>query len=120
MQRPPKWSYDEIAIVAAVAYRAEWQYLGPAHPEVQALSRILRSSCIHPGACSNEMFRNPNGVARKMSDIATQRPDYGGKPTRGGKMDIVVLEELLADPPAFLKKADLIRRRIDSSGPRAS
>ncbi|WP_108847676.1 HNH endonuclease [Dietzia lutea] len=117
MVRPPNWTYDEIAIAAAVAYRAGWKYLGPETVEVQELSAVLNAADIHPLVVRGEDFRNPNGVARKMSDVATHRPDYTGKPTRGGKTDRLVLEELLADPEIFLRKADSIRASLEAREP---
>ncbi|WP_197277859.1 HNH endonuclease [Arthrobacter alpinus] len=65
---------------------------------VGELSRILNLSGLHPVEHRSNKFRNPAGVARKTADIATQHPDYLGKPTNGNRLDREVLTEFLEEP----------------------
>jgi 5-methylcytosine-specific restriction enzyme A len=43
-------------------------------------------------------FRSPSSVQRKAADILTRLPSYTGVPTRGGRLDLEVLEFFRRDP----------------------
>jgi hypothetical protein len=43
------------------------------------LSALLQTMSIHPEEVRTELFRNPNGVARKTADITSRHPDYQGE-----------------------------------------
>lgn len=51
-------------------------------------------------------------MQRKTFDIATQHPDYRGKPTKGNKLDRVILRDFLDDPQRMLAVARAIRSAI--------
>jgi transcriptional regulator with XRE-family HTH domain len=53
-------------------------------------------------------------VQRKTFDIVTQQPDYGGKPTKGGKLDREILQAFLERPPEMHAQAEAIRAGIQS------
>lgn len=110
----PDWSEDEIVLACDLVARNDWRYLSAARPEVIELSELLQRYSRHPVELRGPRFRNPNGVARKTADIATQHPDSAGAPTRGNKLDRMVLEQFLADPAGMAERAAAIRTAIDA------
>ncbi|MFF3558381.1 HNH endonuclease [Streptomyces tsukubensis] len=89
-----------------------WKGLDAQDARVVELSGLLQLFPIHAEAERNEKFRNPNGVARKTFDIATRHPEYQGKPTNGGALDVAVLMEFLARPDQMTGVARLIRQGV--------
>ncbi|MFF7965767.1 HNH endonuclease [Streptomyces sp. NPDC007903] len=108
----PDWTRDEIIQACHLVMTNGWKGLDANDPRVIELSGLLQLMPIHAEADRNEKFRNPNGVARKTFDIATRHPDYRGKPTNGGALDVEVLQEFLARPAEMTEVAQLIRQGI--------
>ncbi|WP_406726788.1 HNH endonuclease [Streptomyces sp. GD-15H] len=108
----PDWARDEIILACHLVMASGWKGLDANDPRVVELSGLLQLMPIHAEADRNEKFRNPNGVARKTFDIATRHPDYRGKPTNGGALDVEVLHEFRARPAEMTEVAQLIRQGI--------
>ncbi|MFF7529630.1 HNH endonuclease [Streptomyces bobili] len=110
----PDWARDEIILACDLVMTNGWKGLDAQDSRVFELSALLQLLPIHADADRNETFRNPNGVARKTFDIATRHPNYHGKPTKGGALDVEVLHEFLARPDEMTKVARLIREGISA------
>ncbi|MGV9790040.1 HNH endonuclease [Streptomyces sp. NPDC003435] len=108
----PDWARDEIILACQLVMANGWRGLDANDQRVIELSGLLQLMPIHAEADRNEKFRNPNGVARKTFDIATRHPDYQGKPTNGGALDVEVLNDFLAKPAEMTEVAQLIRQGI--------
>jgi 5-methylcytosine-specific restriction protein A len=108
----PDWARDEIILACHIVMSNGWRGLDAQDERVIELSSLLQLLPIHAEADRNDKFRNPNGVARKTFDIATRHPDYRGKPTNGGALDVEVLHEFLARPQQMTEAATLIRQGI--------
>jgi 5-methylcytosine-specific restriction protein A len=108
----PDWARDEVILACQLVMTNGWKGLDAKDPRVIELSSLLQLMPIHAETDRNEKFRNPNGVARKTFDIATRHPDYRGKPTNGGALDVEVLHEFLARPDQMTEVAHLIRQGI--------
>ncbi|WP_405466131.1 HNH endonuclease [Streptomyces jietaisiensis] len=108
----PDWARDEIILACHLVMTNGWKGLDADDPRVIELSGLLQLMPIHAEADRNEKFRNANGVARKTFDIATRHPDYRGKPTKGGALDVEVLRNFLARPTEMAKVAQLIRQGV--------
>ncbi|MFJ9189359.1 HNH endonuclease [Streptomyces globisporus] len=108
----PDWARDEIILACHLVMENGWKGLGAEDSRVEELSVLLQLLPIHAEADRNEKFRNSNGVARKTFDIATRHPDYRGKPTNGGALDVAVLHEFLTRPNEMTEAAQLIRQGI--------
>ena len=113
--RSASWVYEELVLACALAMKNNWKWIDARHPEVLELSEILRAAHLVPLEKQTSSFRNPNGVSRKLGDIITQHPSYVGKPTHGGKLDVIVLYEFLDNPIEMTNRAKLIRERIQGS-----
>ncbi|MFE5137243.1 HNH endonuclease [Streptomyces fagopyri] len=110
--RNPDWARDEIILACHLVMTNSWKGLDAQDSRVIELSSLLQLLPIHADTDRNEKFRNPNGVARKTFDIATRHPDYSGKPTNGGALDVEVLQEFLSRPEEMAEVAHLIREGI--------
>lgn len=108
------WKTDEIILVADLVAANDWRALGPHDPSVIELSVLLQSPAIHPLVNRDASFRNPNGVGRKSSDIATRHPGYTGKPTNGNRLDREVLSMFLLDPEEMRLRAASIRELLSA------
>lgn len=107
------WTRDEIILACALISEHDWRGVRADQPAVQDLSALLRRAPIHPVSERDEAFRSTNSVQRKTFDIATQHPEYGGKQTKGNKLDRVVLLEFLAETEHMRRVAAAIRDTID-------
>ncbi len=109
----PDWTWDELILACDLVASNEWRPIGDADPRVIELSALLQRG---PTPMSDQLptFRNPNGVGRKTSDIATSHPDYPGVPTHGSRLDLVVLEAFRTDPVGMHKRAVAIRQLFAS------
>ncbi|MFD4763144.1 HNH endonuclease [Streptomyces sp. NPDC058439] len=108
----PDWARDEIILACHLVMENGWKGLDAQDSRVVELSALLQLLPIHVEAERNEKFRNPNGVARKTFDIATRHPEYQGKPTNGGALDVAVLQEFLARPEEMTEAAQLIHQGV--------
>lgn len=116
-RRPPKWAWDELVLACDLVVKnsdqdnpaIEWRALTADDPRVVELSGLLRSLPIHPRKIRGGKFRNPNGVARKTVDLATNHPTYTRGRTNGGRLDKVVIQAFIDDPHEMAKTAAAIR-----------
>ncbi|WP_336716283.1 HNH endonuclease [Arthrobacter sp. USHLN218] len=107
------WTRDEIILACDLVQRNGWKGMNPSHQDIRELSRLLKASPLHPVQDRDDKFRNPNGVARKTWDIATQHPDYPKKRTKGNRLDREVLEDFRMDPQGMRAAAREIRIAIE-------
>lgn len=112
-KRNPPWTRDESVLACALVVNNDWRWLAANDPKVIELSKLLQRMPIHPPDVRGETFRNPNGVARKTADLATNRDGYEGKPTRGGKTDIDVIRAFEADAPGMLAESKVIAETVE-------
>ncbi|MFI5532470.1 HNH endonuclease [Kitasatospora sp. NPDC051853] len=110
--RSPDWTRDEIILACALIADNGWQGRRPTDPRVVELSDLLQLLPVHPASARGATFRNANSVARKTFDIATRHPDYEGRPTNGGSLDALVLQDFLDSPLEMAAAAALIRAGI--------
>lgn len=63
------WSRNEVILACAVLVDNSWKWMPPTDDRISTLSQLLHQSSEYPVEERGEKFRNPNGVARKMSDL---------------------------------------------------
>ncbi|MDS1271583.1 HNH endonuclease [Lipingzhangella sp. LS1_29] len=114
--RNPDWVWDELVLACALVAQNNWKAMGAEDPRVIDLSHLLQSLPIHPPEERAPTFRNPNGVGRKTTDIATVHPEYQGKPTNGGRLDREVLRFFLEAPQRMHAAAARLREGALSGG----
>ncbi|TDD92081.1 HNH endonuclease [Saccharopolyspora karakumensis] len=112
--KSPSWERDEVILACDLVRQNGWHWLSADDQRVQELSELLQLMPLHPAEVRGPKFRNVNGVARKTADIATQHPDYRGKPTKGGALDREVLADFLKRPEEMQTAANTIRAGLQS------
>ncbi|WP_439940392.1 HNH endonuclease [Streptomyces sp. BBFR115] len=110
--RNPDWAWDEVVLACALTAENGWKRIDAPDPRITELSAMLQLMPIHDAAVRNEKFRNPNGVARKTSDLATNHPDYRGKRTNCGTTDLKVIQAFIERPLEMAAAAQLIRAGV--------
>lgn len=106
------WARDELILACDLLRTNEWRALRQSDERVVALSELLRRPWLHSLEGRPDNFRSPGGVARKTVDLGTQVPGYKGAKTKGGQLDLVVLQEFLDDPGTMGEIAAAIRSAI--------
>jgi hypothetical protein len=81
----PDWVFDELILALDLYLRWRPRQPPAGHPELAALSAVLRRLPIHPPEVRGHDFRNINSVRRKLGDFTAPDPSYTGKATRGGE-----------------------------------
>jgi 5-methylcytosine-specific restriction enzyme A len=112
----PDWEWEEVVLACDLVVENNWHWLDPSDGKIQELSALLRRLPLHHPMDRGEKFRNINGVSRKTADIATQHPDYEGRPTNGGTVDRKVLAAFLRDPDGMHQTAVAIRATAAAGG----
>ncbi|GAA2418096.1 hypothetical protein GCM10010420_55660 [Streptomyces glaucosporus] len=107
--RNPKWTRDELILACDVVAQNGWKGLDAEDPRIAELSDLLQLLAAYPEEERAATYRNRNGAARKTHDIATHHPDYRGKPTNGGRLDLEVLHDFLTRPAEMAQAAQLLR-----------
>ncbi|MEV8195522.1 HNH endonuclease [Rhodococcus pyridinivorans] len=106
------WTWPELVLACDLLYARGWSTTIRADdPAVQELSQYLRS--LDPDLALSPGYRSPGSVQLKLENIRTAHPDYRGTPTRGARLDRLVLEAFLADPAGMHELAE--RLRTDTS-----
>lgn len=116
MPRNPTWHRDELILALDLYLRRGM--LDDRHPEVIELSEVLNRLAIHTSQGNPETFRNPNGVAMKMANLAALDTRYKGAALRqGGRRDAEVWDEFANDRERLAREAMAIRTRAVSPVP---
>jgi 5-methylcytosine-specific restriction protein A len=110
------WSEDEIILACELVMDNDWRDLPSTDHKVVELSDLLIRSPLHPIADRDPKFRNPAGVHRKTVDLMTAHPSYPGKPTKGNRLDRVVIDQFEQRPEEMRQLAREIRKAF-ASGP---
>lgn len=111
VERPPRnppWAEEEL-ILALDLYLREG-LLDKTDPAVEDLSRTLNVLTVYPERSELVRFRNPNGVAMKLANLAALDPNFSGKGlTRGGRGDREVWNRYASDEDALAAAATAVR-----------
>lgn len=107
------WVYDELVLAADLVSRNGWTGVRASSSEAQQLSALLRRGQLHDGEILPDKFRSASSIQRKSYDIATADETYAGTPTRGGRLDALVIAAFRADAAAMQARAAAVRRMLD-------
>lgn len=109
-RRNPAWARDELILALELYHRHGGNDPGPRHPDVIALSEILRTMADEQGLAT---FRNPQGVAMKLMNFRSLDPAFVSKGGAGlkkiGKLDRVVWDEFDGRPLDLALAAEYVR-----------
>jgi 5-methylcytosine-specific restriction protein A len=109
----PDWSRDELILALELYFREPMARGSKTHPEVVNLSKILNQLPIHQGQALDDAFRNPSGVAMKLSNFLRLDPGYEGKGlSRGSKLEEEVWNTFVGDTERLMSVASVIRNVV--------
>lgn len=103
----PDWTVDETILALDLYLRRGRRNLGKADPDVVELSAVLNALPLHVER--GETFRNPAGVAMKISNIASVDPGHAGGLPRRSRVDVQVWDRYHDDPDEVARLAQLLR-----------
>lgn len=110
-QGNPNWTRDEIILALDLYFDFEGKIPSGNHPQIIALSQLLRAFPYHSQAARQESFRNPDGVAFKLQNLRQLATGKGlGNVSR---MDGEVWDEFGGDVERTKQYANLIRAGIE-------
>ena len=110
MPKNYNWNRDELILALDVYFREPDARGSKSHPAVLELSDLLNRLPIHPSYDREEYFRNPNGVAMKLSNFLRFDPGYEGVGLpRGSRLDEEIWGEFSNDPVRLRRVASAIR-----------
>lgn len=113
-KRNPPWEREEL-ILALELYLSKG-LVDDESKEVIELSRALNALASREFKRDPEKFRNPNGVAMKLANIASVDPNHKGKGlSSGSKRDLAVWNEFNGNLDMVALAAKAIREKIASS-----
>jgi hypothetical protein len=113
MPRNPPWNRDEL-ILALDLYQRRG-LLDDRDPEVIALSTVLNRLAGSGPQPDAVRFRNPNGVAMKLANLAALDPAYPGVAlSRGGRRDAEVWDAFRGNANRLHQEAAALRARAAS------
>jgi 5-methylcytosine-specific restriction protein A len=112
MKRDSEWTWDELILLLDLYFRFDPQSLSSRHPEVKALSSLLKASNL-PGALRTQKFRNAIGISMKIGNLMHLDPDYPGEGLPAhSKRDAQIWNEFSANRPECSALAAAIRARL--------
>lgn len=110
--KSPNWHRDELILALDLYHKIPHGQINKANPLVVEISEVLNRLPIHPEA-DTVKFRNPNGVAMKLSNFLAVDPDYPGAGlSSGGKLDKIVFQEFDQDRETLRRLAAAIRSTV--------
>jgi 5-methylcytosine-specific restriction protein A len=113
--RNPNWHRDELILALDLYFDKDLGSIDRSNPQIIALSELLNKLPVIDHRPDPQTFRNPNGVALKLSNFKAIDPNYNGKGMeRGGKLDKEVFEEFSSDISRLHQIANEIRKVSDN------
>ncbi|WP_232084155.1 HNH endonuclease [Arthrobacter sp. SO5] len=112
------WVRDEILLVCELLQRNAWKVPYRGDPLLEELSELLKASPLHAYESRDSNFRSSDSVRRKAWDLVTQLPTYQGKPTKGNRLDRIVLEQFRRNPTETLAIVEEIKEEVLRHGGR--
>lgn len=111
----PNWQRDELILALDLYFELDNKNVDKTNSKIIELSELLNKLPIHESK-ENETFRNPSGVAMKLSNLKRFDTSYSGKGLeRGGKLEEVVWNEFITDKIRLKTIAFNIKNIINST-----
>ena len=111
--RNPKWHRDEVILALELYFRTDSGQINSKNPDIIELSDILNKLPIHDIRPDSKKFRNPNGIALKLSNFLAIDPNYQGKGMASySKLDFDTFMEFADDKERLKKLVRQIKETI--------
>ncbi|WP_343704060.1 HNH endonuclease [Chitinophaga sp.] len=93
----PNWRRDELILALALYFSSDRGPIDKRNPKIIALSNLLRNIPFNFNVAEPDKYRNPDGVAYKLLNIAWHDPNYVGGMPNGSKLDKAIFNEFIDD-----------------------
>jgi hypothetical protein len=114
--RNPDWTRDETILLMNLYLSTPKAEKG--HPDVQALSHVLRAAGRRDGRAVLPSFRNPDGIAMRLRNFGKRDPDAPAGQNAGlragGAIDRLIWEEFSQNREGLAQEVSRIRRTISA------
>jgi len=109
----PKWHRDEIILALDLYFSQDRGPIDVRNAKIISLSQTLNALPLYTYRPDQEKFRNPNGVALKLSNFLAVDPNYQGKGMTGGsKLDEKIFHEFSSKKEVLREIAAEIRNIV--------
>jgi len=113
--RNPPWHRDEIILALDLYFHLVLGEIHARNPAIIALSDVLNNLPIFKIRPDEVKFRNPNGVALKLSNFLALDPNYHGKGMQAfSRLDEKVFWEFLEQKQLLGKLASAIKSAVQN------
>jgi len=110
MKRNPPWSREELILALDLYHDFNTARFSATDPDIIKLSAILNRLPVHAERPDKGRFRNPNGVAMKLSNFLRLDPSYQGIGLeRGGRLEEQIWAEFEGKREQLRQTAAAIR-----------
>ncbi|QDT15067.1 EVE domain-containing protein [Alienimonas californiensis] len=108
--RNPPWTRDELILAMDLYVRNGRKHVRKSDPRVIELSETVNALPVYPPEVRSASFRNPTGVAMKVSNFQAFDPDYEGDGLRAaGAATEAVWSEFYHHPDRLAEAANAVR-----------
>lgn len=112
-QRPPNWERGELILALDLYFRHHPGTINRTHPEVIALSNLLRAQPTYPGVKVDARFRNANSVYSKLCNFIRFDPAHAGHGREhGNRLEQVIWDGFSGNQTLLRQVAEAIRMGI--------
>lgn len=113
--RNPKWNREELILALELYFDLKPSEIDSKNEKVIALSKVLNKFPSYSNKNDASTFRNPNGVAMKLSNFKRFDPNIPGKGLeRGGKLEAEIWQEFYEKKEDLTAIANVIKEVIEN------
>jgi 5-methylcytosine-specific restriction protein A len=111
--RNPKWTREELILALDLYFQLKPAQFLASNNKIIDLNVILKKLNAYPEHSSLKTFRNPNGVAKKLSNFLRLDPSYQGRGLEHGSMlEEEIWKKFRNDKSSLNNKVKNILKRI--------
>ena len=114
--RNPKWTREELILALDLFYQLNPSKFIASNSKIIELSNIIKKLNAYPLKSNEITFRNPNGVAKKLSNFLRFDSTYKGKGLEhGGRLEEEIWNEFNKNRNSLNNEVNNILKKIISS-----
>ncbi len=113
MPRNPKWTREELILALDLYYKIPASKFVSTNPQIITLSALLKKLSAYHNPPELDKYRNPNSVAKKLSNFIRFDNQHKSKGLlHGGKQEEEIWKEFQNKKSKLIEEAEKIKRNI--------
>jgi len=113
MSRNPKWTREELILALDLYYKIPASKFVSTNPQIITLSAFLKKLSAYPNPPELDRYRNPNSVAKKLSNfIRLDKQQKHKGLSHGGKQEEEIWNEFQNKKSLLIEEAEKIKQKI--------